>query len=70
MTVNNFFAYWFKEIDIRRYGDNICILPTNTTVNIYRYLNSLSKHMRKKALKTPCESTLLYSKRPVTLTGY
>lgn len=38
MTVNSFFAHWLKEIDIRRYGGDICILPTNRTVDIFRYL--------------------------------
>ena len=37
MTVNNFFTHFIKEIDIRRYGDDIRILPTNNTVDIYRY---------------------------------
>ena len=26
ITVNNFFAHWIKEIDIKRYGDDIPIL--------------------------------------------
>ena len=35
ITVNNFFAHWIKEIDIKRYGSNIPILPlTNTIVSI------------------------------------
>ena len=28
MTVHSFFAHWLKEIDIRRYGGDICIFPT------------------------------------------
>lgn len=38
MTVNSFFAHLLKEINIRRYGGDICIFPTNRTVDIYRYL--------------------------------
>ena len=32
-VVNNFFAHWLKEVDIKRYPDDICILPTNNTVD-------------------------------------
>ena len=32
MTVNNFFTHFIKEIDIRRYGDDIRILPTKTAL--------------------------------------
>ena len=45
MTVNIFLAYCFKKVDIRRYRDDVRILPTNGTVDIYRYSNSLLKHM-------------------------
>ena len=37
MTLNNFFVHFIKEIDIRRYDNDIRILPTNNTVDIYRY---------------------------------
>ena len=37
ITLNNFFVHFRKEIDIRRYDDDIRILPTNNTVDIYRY---------------------------------
>ena len=36
-TVNNF-SLFIKEINIRRYNGNIIILPTNKTVDIYRYV--------------------------------
>ena len=35
ITVNNFFAHWIKEIDIKRYGDDVPILPLTNTVDIY-----------------------------------
>ena len=38
-TVNNFFRHWFTDIHIRRYPDNMRILPTNNSVDIYQYLN-------------------------------
>ena len=34
MTVNKFFCHWLKEIDIKRYLDEVHILPTNNTVEI------------------------------------
>ena len=37
ITVNNFFYHWLKEIDARRYPDDVRILPINNTVEIYRY---------------------------------
>ena len=37
IPVNKFFAHWIKEIDIKRYGDDISILSLSNTVNIYRY---------------------------------
>ena len=36
ITVNNFFCHWLKEIDARRYPDDVRILPTNNTVKIYQ----------------------------------
>ena len=35
VTVNHFFARWLKEIDMRHYSDNVRILPTNNTVEVY-----------------------------------
>ena len=31
IMVNNFFAYWIKEVDIKRYRDDLQILPTLKT---------------------------------------
>ena len=45
MIVNNFFAHFIKEIDTRRYGDDIRILPTNNTVDIYKHSDAMLKHM-------------------------
>ena len=47
ITVNNFFAHWIKEIDIKRLSDDIPILPTTNTIPIYRYSDRLLKHMPK-----------------------
>ena len=34
ITVNNFFAHWLKEVNIKCYPDDIRILPTNNSVDI------------------------------------
>ena len=65
MTVNNFFVHLVKEIDIRRYGDDIRILPTNNTVGISRCSVAMLKYMPDDALKT--YETLLYSKKALKL---
>ena len=67
MTVNDFLAHFIKEIDIRRYSDDIRILPTNNTVDIYKYSDAMLKHMPDDALKTYDETLLLYSKKAVKL---
>ena len=66
ITVNNFFAHWIKEIDIKRLGDDAPILPTTNTVEIYKYSDAILKHMPKKALAV-IENDLLYSKKKVKL---
>ena len=57
IMVNNFFAHWIKEIDIKRLDDDIPILPTTNMINIYRYSDAMLKHLskkRQKSLKTIC----------------
>ena len=66
ITANKFFAHWIKEIDIKRLGDDIPILPTTNTVPIYRYSDRLLKHMAKDSLVI-IENNLLYSKKKVKL---
>ena len=68
ITVNNFFAHWLKEIDVRRCPDDVRILPTNNTVDIYRYSAQMLKHLPKKSLDT-IKETLLYNKTKVVLAG-
>ena len=62
IPVNIFFAHWIKEIDIKRYGDDIPVLPLTNTVDVYSYSDELLKHMPKDALKKT-ENDLLYSKK-------
>ena len=64
IIVNNFFAHWLKEVDIKRYRDDIHILPTNNTVDIYRYSEKVLKHLPAKSLDT-IKETLLYDKETV-----
>ena len=66
MTVNNFFAHWIKEIDIKKLGDDQPILPTINTVEIYKYSDQILKHLPKDSLKL-IEKDLLYSKKKVKL---
>ena len=48
VTVNNFFGHWFTDIDIRCYPDNMMILPTNNSVDIYQYSNAQMKYLPEK----------------------
>ena len=66
ITVNNFFAHWMKEIDIKRLGYDIPILPTTNTIPIYRYSDRLLKHLPKDSLAI-IENDLFYSKKIVKL---
>ena len=66
MTVNNFFVHWFTDIDIRRYPDDMMILPTNNSVDIYQYSNAQMKYLPEKSVKKLLK-TMLYSNKPVYL---
>ena len=64
--VNNFFLHWIREIDITKYGTNKSIILMTTPKNIYRYSNSMLKHLPKNALKM-IEKDLLYYKETVII---
>ena len=64
--VNNFFSHWIKETDIKRYGNNIPILPLTNTVEIYKCSDEMLKHMPKDSLATT-ENHLMYSKQKVQI---
>ena len=66
MTVNNFFGHWFTDIDIRRYPDDMRMLPRNNSVYIYQYSNAQMKYLPEKLVKKLLE-TMLYSNKPVYL---
>ena len=66
ITVNNFFGHWFTDIDIRRYPDDMMILPTINSIDIYQYSNAQKKYLPKKSVKKLLK-TMLYSNKPVYL---
>ena len=66
MTVNNFFGYWFTDIDIRQYPDDMRILPTNNSVDIYQYSIAQMKYLPEKSVKKLLK-TMLYSNKQVYL---
>ena len=68
IPVNNFFAHWIKDVTVKRYGDDIAVLPINTTLDTYRYSESMLKHMPKASLAT-FQKDLLYSKKKVIIKG-
>ena len=48
ITVNNSFGHWFTDIDIRRYPDDMRVLPTNNSVDIYQYSNAQKKTKQRR----------------------
>ena len=64
ITVNNFFGHWLTDIDIRRYPDDMRILPTNNSVEICQYSNVQMKYLPEKSVKKLFR-TMLYSNKPV-----
>ena len=66
MTVNNFSGRWFTDIGIRRYPDNVMILPTNNSVDICHYSNTQMKYLPEKSVKKLFK-TMLYSNKPIYL---
>ena len=68
ITVNNFFGHWIKELNIKRYGDDIPILPLTNTVliQIYKYSDVMLKHIEDDGLKS-FQNDLLYSNKKVSL---
>ena len=68
ITVNNFFGHWFTDIDIRRCPDDMNILPTNNSVDIYNYSNAQMKYLPEKSVKKLLKN-MLYCNKPVYLDG-
>lgn len=68
ITVKNVFALWIREIEAKRYGDDLQIV-SNLTAKVYRYSDVMLKHKPKGGLKT-FENTLLFSRNLVFLKKY
>ena len=66
ITVNNFFGHWFTDIDMRRYPDDMMILPTNNSVSIANYSNAQMKYLPAKSVQKLMK-TMLYYNKPVYL---
>ena len=61
MPVNNFFCRWFTEIDIKRYQDDMRILPTDKTLQIDDYANAQLKYLPDDAIKKLNKPFLYYN---------
>ena len=66
IPVNNFYGYWFTDLDIRRYPDDMLILPKNNSVSIANYSNAQMKHLTAQSVKKLAK-TMLYSNKAVYL---
>lgn len=58
ITVNNAFAHWISEIEVKKYWGDLQIVPSSA-VDIYKYSDSILKYMPKDDLNT-FEKTLLF----------
>ena len=61
-TINNFFAYFVKELNITCYGNDKQLMPTFSPYEIYNYSDATLKHLPEKALKK-IQKIMLYSKK-------
>ena len=68
IPVNNFFAHWAKDVTVKRYGDDIAVLSINTTLDIYRYSESIIKHLPDDVLGT-FQHELLHIKKKIVIKG-
>ena len=66
MPVNNFSCRWFTDLDIKRYPDDVKILPTDKTLSIYDYANAQLKYLPKDSIKK-LRKSFLYSNLAVYL---
>ena len=66
ITVNNFFGHWFTDIGIKRYPDDMRLLPTNNNVAIHHYSNAQMKYLPEKSVKKLLKA-MLYSNKQLYL---
>ena len=65
MMVKNIFGHWFIDIDIRRYPDDLRVLPTNNSVDIYKYSNAQMKYLPEKSAKKLLKIMLYSNKQQI-----
>ena len=58
-TVHNFYRHWFTNIDVRRYPDDMNILPTNNSISIANCSNAQMKYLPEKSVEKLLK-TMLY----------
>ena len=68
IPVNNFFCRWFTDIDIKRYPDDLRILPADKTIEIHDYAEAQLKYLPKDSLKK-IRKSILYTNNAVYLSG-
>ena len=68
IPVNNFFARWIKDVTVKKYGDDIAVLPVNTTLDTYKFSESMLKHLPDDVLAI-FQHELLYNKKKVICKG-
>ena len=66
ITVNNFLGHWFTDTDIRRFPDDMNVIPTNNSVSIANYSNAQMKYWPEKSVKELLKN-MLYFNKPVYL---
>ena len=66
MPVNNFFCRWIPDIGIKRYPDDLRILPNDKTLSIYDYGNAQLKYLPDDSVKK-IQKPFLYSNEAVYL---
>ena len=63
ITVNNFFTHWIWEISIKRYGDDLAILPLNNVTKTDHYSEVMLRDFPEKLLKHFKKSYFIVTKR-------
>ena len=64
VPVNNFFCRWFTDIYIKRYADDLRILPTDKTIEIHDYAEGQLKYLPDNSLKK-IKKSFLYTNDPI-----
>ena len=65
MAVNSFFGHCFIDFDIRQYPDDLRVLPTNNSVDIYKYSNAQMKYLPEKPAKKLLKIMLYSNKQQI-----